>query len=770
MVSSDAARDASAPLVSGGEPVRLRDVVFDAISDGIIVTDRSGRIVDWNAGAERIYGYAKADVIGRTPAFLRAPSPSTQPAELDVEMMTAVERSGRWSGEVDFVRRDGTTGVCETICVPLRDASGQMVGSIEVNRDITERKETEADAIRLEREQVAHSAAEAAQRRLRFLAEAGRVLAGSLDYETTLAATARLIVPTFADWCFIDVIERSGEPHRLGIAHVDPAKEGALHELAHYRPPGTVHPESLVLRALASGTPVFLPEVNDALLDSHVPDPKQRALFRAVGCGSVICVPLTARGRMLGAISLVRVDAARAYTSTDLALAQELAGRAGLAVDNAGLYREAQVEIAERKRAADAQRLLAEAGETLGASLDYETTLERLATLAVPRIADVCMVDMLEDGDRTLRPMAVAHAGLAAIEPHGRRGPYTDDGARAFHVLRTGHSELYRDIADIPRGAPAPSHPSAPGGFAALHALSYMIVPLRTRGRTLGLVSFLTTAASGRRYDDADLALAEELARRAAFAVDNARLYGAALIANQAKADFLAVMSHELRTPLNAIIGYTALLSDAIVGDVTESQRQYLGRVSASAKHLLELIDDILTFSRLEAGREEVFLGWIGADELLREAVTLVEPIALDRHLQLRVDYLERPIALLVDARKVRQVLVNLLSNAVKFTEHGEIRLVLRLTENTARFIVRDTGIGIPVRQQDRIFEPFWQAEQPTKRRTGGTGLGLSVSRRLARLMGGDITVESQEGRGSVFTLTIPVQRRHITETPASRL
>jgi signal transduction histidine kinase len=227
--------------------------------------------------------------------------------------------------------------------------------------------------------------------------------------------------------------------------------------------------------------------------------------------------------------------------------------------------------------------------------------------------------------------------------------------------------------------------------------------------------------------------------------------------ANLAKGNFLAVMSHELRTPLSAIIGYEELLADGITGPVTDGQRQQLSRIKASARHLLQLIDEILMFSRAEAGREELVLEPVPLAAVVDEAVGLVMLMADDKNVSLGVTPAPT-VVVHTDRRKVRQILVNLLSNAIKFTERGgHVLLEITRSEAAVLLTVRDSGIGIPSKYLEQIFDPFWQVEQQPTRRVGGAGLGLSVSRRLARLLGGDITVESVVGRGSVFTATLPL-------------
>ena len=230
----------------------------------------------------------------------------------------------------------------------------------------------------------------------------------------------------------------------------------------------------------------------------------------------------------------------------------------------------------------------------------------------------------------------------------------------------------------------------------------------------------------------------------------------AAEVASRAKTDFLAVMSHELRTPLNAIVGYAELLHDGVVGPVSPVQREQLERVQLSAKHLVELVDDILSFTRLDAGPPSLHNGPVDLTEVTREAGAIVEPVAVAKGLRFALRPPADSVAFHSDAGKVRQVLVNLLSNAIKFTEQGEVALSSWTENGRVVFEVRDSGIGIAPEHLERAFEPFWQADQSATRKSGGAGLGLSVSRRLARALGGDVTVESAVGKGSRFRLWIP--------------
>ncbi|HEX6369195.1 MAG TPA: GAF domain-containing sensor histidine kinase [Longimicrobium sp.] len=463
---------------------------------------------------------------------------------------------------------------------------------------------------------------------------------------------------------------------------------------------------------------------------------------------------------------------------------------------------ERERDLAEASR--DRFSFLAEASRCLSDSLDYEATLTTVAGMSLPYLDAWCIVDVLAPGGE-IRRIAVVHPDPAkqdaARRLHANYPPRAGDLIGAPRVVRTGRPEMVFDVPDAALVAAAHDEEHLEL-LRRLGIRSYVIVPMVARGNVLGAMTFIT-AEHDRRFGDIDVVMAEDLARRAAIAVDNARLHGEALEAREAadnalievehaleeataaeehlrdardtaeaalqtRDEFVSTMTHEVQTPLNAIIGYLQLLEMDVSGPLADTQRGYVQRAQESSRHLLRLVGDVLDFSRSERARLAVAHDEVGAAETARGALALVRPQASGRLLTL-VDETAGAAGLryVGDEYRVRQILVNLLSNAIKFTPAGG-RVTLECRPQAAGeggpgtdapallFVVSDTGDGVKPEDAERIFEPFVQGAAGLTRRHGGTGLGLPISRRLARLMGGDVTLDGAGGTGATFTLRLP--------------
>ena len=402
---------------------------------------------------------------------------------------------------------------------------------------------------------------------------------------------------------------------------------------------------------------------------------------------------------------------------------------------------------------ARALRLLMEAGDVLAGSLEYEAMLDRLARLSVGWFAEVCAVYLQESGGRVRRVAAVHRhpAGQARLTEIGSIDHPDHPVAVA---LRSGETLHLPEVATphFLRGEADGERNNAMA--VAPHAV--LVVPLSVRARVTGALVFSRASAVG-PYAAAEVELAEELARRAALAVEDARVRDEAERARRARTEFVSSISHEFRTPLMTVVAFAHLLQEGIPVPIPDEARGHVARILAAAGHLDRLVEQSLGYQRAEAGWETVRPATVDLAAIARESAALVEPLARQKGLGFVVDAGDAPFAARTDADKVRQILFSLLGNAVKFTDRGEIRLALRAEGDRAVLEVSDTGIGIAPENLERIFEAFWQAEPGAVERGPGIGLGLSLLRRNTWMLGGEVRVTSEPGRGSTFRVTIPL-------------
>ncbi|HKG91523.1 MAG TPA: ATP-binding protein [Gemmatimonadaceae bacterium] len=467
--------------------------------------------------------------------------------------------------------------------------------------------------------------------------------------------------------------------------------------------------------------------------------PEEFPAHAAEGMRTAFGVPMRAAGKPFGAITVGwRRDVAADWDT--IALVQTLADIAAAAIVQAQLVaslrqRADEVEAANREMARTNDQLEQRNVELDAAASELNAVLEQMADGVIIAGPDGRIV--------RANPAADRMHGQPVLGPRGRGGEASPD---RFDVRRLDGSPYAPEELPLTRAlrrdetvTNAEWTVTRPDG--TLVRLLGSAAPLRRPdGRTVGAVLVMRDITERER-------LTEQLRQ-----------------ATSAKERFFAQISHELRTPVNAVLGYTQLLTEGTAGELPPKAMQMLGRVRRSAQHLLELVNDVLDISRLEAGKMTVEPQELDLVTLVRDTLTTVEPLAEAKGLALAV---EAPPSLpaYTDARRVRQILLNLLSNAVKFTTEGTVRVELRelreLPDARAELAVADTGVGIAREDQERVFAEFVQVGKPPKSGdTGGTGLGLPISRRLARLLGGDLRVESEEGRGSRFVCTLPLKAK----------
>ena len=426
-------------------------------------------------------------------------------------------------------------------------------------------------------------------------------------------------------------------------------------------------------------------------------------------------------------------------------------------------------DISERKRV-DAERarehrralFLAQIAAVLSRSLEYDETLKGVAALAVPTIADWCSVDVLqENGD--VACLAVDHVDPAKVELGKEvRRRYADPSTPygVAHVVRTATSAMIPEVTDEMIVAGARGDQERIGLVRSLGLRSYMCVPLVSGGRAMGALT-LATAESGRRYTEDDLRFAEDVASRAALAVENARAYEELRRANRLKDEFLATLSHELRTPLNAIVGYARI---AIAGILTGDKLSHgLVTIERNASALAQMVEDMLDVSRIVAGKMRLNVQPVEVPVVLHEAIETIRPAADAKRIKLQsmVDPQVGPIS--GDPDRLRQIIWNLLSNSVKFTpKEGHVQIRLERINSSVEITVSDTGIGIDAKLLPHIFERFRQGDGVGTKPNVGLGLGLSIVRNLVDLHGGTVYASSAgPGTGATFRVRLPVMIVH---------
>lgn len=414
-------------------------------------------------------------------------------------------------------------------------------------------------------------------------------------------------------------------------------------------------------------------------------------------------------------------------------------------------------DIEERKRAEEALHFIAEASGMLASSLDYETTLSNVAQLSVPQLADWCVVHMVEEDSRP-QQLAAAHADqtklhlLREINKRYPAGLLTAHGYR--RVVQTGEPELIPEITDAQLAAVTRDEEHLKM-LRELGLKSTLCVPLIARNRTLGAITF-ATAESGRIYNSSDLALAENLAHRAAIAVDNARLYQEAQRANRTKEEFLATLSHELRTPLTPIIGWVHMIRGGMLKN--EDFDRGLAVVEKSSQSLTRLINDLLDMSAILSGKIRLEKIPVALGAIVKEAVETIRPTAESRDIKIEATFCEDEVIVNGDRTRLIQIFWNILANAVKFSgDKCAVRVACEADEREARVTVEDEGRGITPEFLPFVFERFRQADSSKTRLYGGLGVGLALVKSFVEIHGGRVRAESAGmDCGSRFTVYLP--------------
>jgi len=586
-------------------------------------------------------------------------------------------------------------------------------------------------------------------------------LSESLQQQTATADVLKVISrSTFDLQTVLDTLVESaarlcGADHALlfrrdGATCYLAANHGRSHQFEEYfkQHPIAIGRGSLAGRTVLEGKVIHIP---DAQSD---PEYTMTELIKLDPFRTMLGVPLLREGNPIGVITLTRA-VVRPFTKQEIQLVTTFADQAVIAIENARLFEEVKARTEELSESLQQQTATAEVLKVISRStFDLKAVLQTLVESAC-RICDADKGTITRQIDGVFY-RAESYGFPAEVMEGWRKVPVTPErGNAAGRALLEGRPVHISD---------ADADPDYTFDTAGTNIRSMLGVPMLREGVPIGVLALARSEV--RPFSERQIELVTTFADQAAIAIENVRLFDEIqdksrqlAEASERKSQFLSSVSHELRTPLNAIIGLTEMLATNAARFGTEKALEPLRRVNAAGTHLLSLINEILDLSKIEAGKLELNVEPINLARLIDEVIGTAGQLAEKNKNRLTVEAQEGLGAITADPLRLKQILLNLLSNACKFTKEGEVALRVRKVadgRDRVELAVADSGIGMTAEQQAKLFQDFTQADSLTARRYGGTGLGLAISRKLARMMGGDVTVTSEPGKGSVFTVRLP--------------
>ena len=493
----------------------------------------------------------------------------------------------------------------------------------------------------------------------------------------------------------------------------------------------------------------------------HVPDVRAQNEFPMLGSASgyrtLLAAPLRQKGEFIGMLNARRIDV-RPFTATQIKLLETFADQAVIAIENVRLLQALQLRTQELVRSVGELKALGEVGQAVSSTLDLETVLTRIVSHAV-QLSDTdggAIYEYDEQSEEFLL-RATDHMEEELINALRANPPRLGDGV-------VGRAALSREPIQVPDISEEHGYRAAHARDSGALSVFVQVWSFPCCAKIVSSALWLYEENRTGEFRPEVVELLKTFATQSTLAIQNARLFREIEdksrqieAANRHKSEFLANMSHELRTPLNAIIGFSEVLGERMFGELNEKQAEYTDDILSSGRHLLSLINEILDLSKVEAGRMELEVATFDLPLAIDNARTFVRERATKHGINLDVTVDERLGDFVGDERKIKQVLLNLLSNAVKFTpEGGRIGIKARQADGSVEISVSDTGIGIAPEDQPKIFEEFRQVGSDYAHKVEGTGLGLTLAKKFVELHGGKIWVESEVGKGSTFSFTLP--------------
>lgn len=805
IVMMESLRSARQKLIAQND---LLKITFSSIGDGVITTDIEACVHEMNSVAEKLTGWTTSEAQGRPlEEVFNIINESTR-AKVE-NPAHRVLREGIIVGLANhtlLIARDGTERPIGDSAAPIKGPDGAVTGCVLVFRDVTETKELEKKvAEQLRAARLLASVVESSQDAIVSKTLEGKIETWNSGAEEVFGYSASEIV---GESILKLIPPELRNEEDLIISRIRAGERVEHYETTRRRKDGGLIRVSLTVSPVVDesgkiiGASKIARDITDQKLSQEALAESEERLRLALEAGqmgvwdwnirtnelkwSASLEPLHGLepgtfGGTFDAFQQLIHPEDREHVSREIGKAVEagsefdvefrnirpngsihwIAGK-GKAIIGADGKPERMIgvglDVTYLRRSEQTARFLADAGAELAVLVDLDSTLQKVAALAVPHFADWAAVDFLEE-DGTLRRVAVAHVDPAKValahELHRRYPADPNAPQGVWNIVRSGQAEMVSHISDEMIQA-ATTDPELLGIMRELGLKSYVGVPLMVRGKVLGAITFIS-AESGHAYDETDLSIAQDLASRAAVAIENGQLYRQLREADQRKDEFLATLAHELRNPLAPVKNALELMK--IAGSDQKMVEHARSTMDRQIGHMVRLIDDLLDVSRITTGRLELKMERVDLAAAVQHALETSRPMVDRMKHDLVAKLPEEPIFLTADLARLAQILGNLLTNASKYTEPGgKIELTVERQVGMAEIRVVDNGIGISAELLPHIFDLFVQADRALDRSEGGLGIGLSLVKRLVEMHGGTVRAFSEgPGRGSEFVVRLPI-------------